>query len=84
MFKDCCSQALTRVQEQVILECIGDKDEILFIFDGLIVDYALLKYNIHGDEFKSLLSKHDVLNDGNVKSYLDTVVNKLHELNERY
>lgn len=61
-----------------------DKDEILFIFDGLIVDYALMKYNIHGDEFKSTLSKHDVLNDESVKSYLNTVVNKLHELNEKF
>ena len=66
------------------MECIADKDEILFIFDALIVDYALMNYSIHGEEFKATLSKYDVLNDANVKPYLNSVIEKLHELNEKF
>lgn len=53
MFKECSGLALKRVQEQTVLDCIADKDEILFIFDALLVDYALLNHNIHSEEFKA-------------------------------
>lgn len=52
---------MDRVQDPTVLECIADKDEILFIFDALIADYAYMKYSIHGEEFKATLSKYDIL-----------------------
>ena len=55
MFMECSKLALENVQQPSVLECIADKDEILFIFDALLVDYAFLNHQIHSEEFKSIL-----------------------------
>jgi hypothetical protein len=44
IFLQITNMALSKVQEQEILDQIAEKDEILFIFDALLVDYALLHH----------------------------------------
>jgi len=42
---------------------IEEKDEVLFIFDSLFMDHAYLEYNVHCEEFRATISKHDIPND---------------------
>jgi len=50
----------------------------------LVGDYALLDHQVHGEEFKALISKHGLLSDSKVKAHMDNFILKLHELNERF
>eukprot|EP00347_Sterkiella_histriomuscorum_P020740 403336654 len=84
MFMECSKLALENVQQDAVIQCIGDKNEIPLIFDALFVDYAFLNYHIHSEEFKSTLQKHNVLSDSNVKAQLEKVTAKLHEINETF
>ncbi|CDW72289.1 UNKNOWN [Stylonychia lemnae] len=78
------NKALQKVQEKEVLECILEKDEIIFIYDALVGDYAQLDYQVHAEEFKALISKHQLLKDSQVIAQIDKFVQKLHELNEKY
>ena len=51
------------VQDKTILEMIEEKDEVLFIFDSLCMDYAYIDYDVHCEEFRATISKHDIPND---------------------
>ena len=84
MFNQTLTESIAAVQEPSVLECINDKDEILFIFDAMLVDVALMKHHIHGEEFKSLIQKYSIIEDPVCKANLESVVAKLHEINETF
>lgn len=44
MFIQITNKALEKVQEKAVLDCIMEKDAIIFIFDAFVGDYALLDY----------------------------------------
>lgn len=48
------------MQNQDVLDQISEKDEILLIYDALLVDYALINDNMHSEEFKATVSKFDL------------------------
>ena len=62
--------ALAKVQDKEILEQIAEKDEILFIFDALLVDYAYLHYQVHSEEFKATVSKYGLSQDPKLQSHI--------------
>ena len=70
------------VQNKSILEMIEEKDEVLFIFDSLFMDYAYIDYDVHCEEFRATISKHDLINDPLLISQINTLVQKLYEINE--
>lgn len=84
MFKESATLALERVQSKDILDEIAQKDEILIIFDTLLVDYAYLNHGIVGDEFKATLSKYDLAWDKQTSTFIQSVVNQLFVLNEQF
>jgi len=63
MFMQCSQLAIKQVQEQRVLDLIGEKDEILFIFDAMLMDYALINYHIHSEEFKATIARHGLPTD---------------------
>lgn len=80
-----CSQlAIKQVQEQRVLDLIGEKDEILFIFDAMFMDYALINYHIHSEEFKATIARHGLPTDKTLQSHIQGIVDKLHEINEKF
>ena len=84
LFQECATLALERVQSKEILEEIAQKDEILIIFDALLVDYALLNHNVSGEELKATVSKHDLGWSAGMKTFIQSIVDKLFELNETF
>ena len=58
-----------------------DRDMVILIFDCLLVDYAYLNQNMHSEEFRSMVTKYNLLNQANVKPMVNTIVDKLYELN---
>ena len=84
LFKDCVQSALTKVSSREILDEIAQKDEILIIFDALMVDYALLNHNISGDEFKATVSKYDLGWTVSQQPFIQSIVDKLFNLNEQF
>jgi hypothetical protein len=75
---------LERVQSKEILEEIAQKDEILIIFDALLVDYALLNHNVVGEELKATVSKYDLGWSAGMSTFIQSIVDKLFELNETF
>lgn len=61
---------------------VGEKDEILFIFDSMFMDYAYIKHEIHCEEFKSTIARHGLPEDPVIRTKIQALVDKLHELNE--
>ena len=84
LFQECATLALERVQSKEILEEIAQKDEILIIFDALLVDYALLNHNVSGEELKATVSKYDLGWSAGMKTFIQSIVDKLFELNETF
>jgi hypothetical protein len=44
MLVKCSNLALQKAQDQEMIESVAEKDEILFIFDTLLMDYALIHH----------------------------------------
>ena len=62
IFLSASNKALDTVQKQEVLDQITEKDEILLIFDALLVDYAFINDNLHSEELKATVSKFDLTN----------------------
>ncbi len=48
------------MQNANVLEQISEKDEILLIYDALLVDYAFINDNMNSEELKATVSKFDL------------------------
>ena len=83
IFKACSNYALDKVQEQSVIDQLTDKDEVLIIFDTLLVDYAMIHFGINCEEFKATVSKYDLLNDRELKPQVTAIVDKISELHEK-
>lgn len=82
MFIECSEEALKQAQSDSVKQLVGEKDEILFIFDSMLVDYALIKHEIHSEEFKATIARHGLSEDKVIKPKIQALVNELHNLNE--
>jgi hypothetical protein len=59
---------------------LADKDEILVIFDYLLVDYVYLKYKLHSEEFKALFTHYDLMNDTVARKHIDNIVERIYQI----
>ena len=84
IFLEASDQALITVQKQEVLDQISEKDEILLIFDALLVDYAFIAENVHSEELKATVSKFDLATQPSLQIHIDAIVDKLYELNSQY
>ena len=67
-----------------MLSQISQKDEILLVFDALLVDYAYIHYTLHSEEFRATVTKFNLTKDPSLQDHLNAIVDKLFELNSRY
>jgi len=61
VISESCSEALTLVESEPLLSLIKDKDDILVIYELVMMDLAYLNHQINLEELKALASKHDIL-----------------------
>ncbi len=48
------------------------------------MDYAFIAENIHSEELKAIVSKFDLATQPSLQTNIDTIVDKLYELNSQY
>jgi hypothetical protein len=64
------------------LEAMKEKDMVILAFDSLLVDYAYIEHSLPSEEFRSLVTKFNLTQEPEVKSLIESIVDKLFELND--
>lgn len=57
---------------------------IWLIFDALLVDYAYNNYGINSEEFRSLITKYDLVSELEVQNEIENIVDTLYKINAQY
>ena len=73
-----------KVQTPEVLAQISQRDEILLIFDALLVDFAYIHHSVHSEEFRATVTKFDITSEPSLQSHINAIVTKLFELNSQY
>ena len=77
ILKNSSTLALQKVSEESVISSLEDKDEVLIIFDILLVDFVFKNYGIHIEEFKALITSWNLLEDTQGKSIIKNIVEKI-------
>jgi hypothetical protein len=82
---ECTSQALKEVQSEELSSLISEKDDILVIYELLVLDFVYINHTINSEEFKAIVSKHDLLtSDEESIEHIREMANVLYELNSKF
>ena len=74
IFKQTVPKAVLRINDKVVLEQVQSCDDLLIFFDHIVADIVFLNNNINIEEFKSLVSKYDILKESSVQGEVNQAV----------
>ncbi len=82
---ECTTQALKEVQMEELSSLIHEKDDILVIYELLVLDYVNINHSINCEDFKAIVSKHDLLTEDKESiEHIQEIANVLYELNSKF
>lgn len=60
MFEDMCREAVAKLKSDEVKSTFNDSDEVLIFLDYILIDAVLAEHNLHSEEFRALLTKHQI------------------------
>lgn len=82
---ECTKLALKEVQNEELLDLIKEKDDILVIYELLVLDFVNINHSMNCEDFKAIVSKYDLLTkDKESIEHIQNIANDLYELNSKF
>ena len=56
---------------------------MLIFFDALMVDTVMVNHSVHSEEFRALITKHDLFKDAELGTHIESVVDNIWAIDSR-
>lgn len=80
IFQKITPLAIEKLHEQIVRDQVQSHDDILIFFDNILSDFAFLRYQLHSEEFKSIVSKYNLLDDPALSKTVEQIIETIVKL----